>query len=84
MNSKKIIEVHCDSIDYEHLYITCPFCYSRYNKDGTPSKNAKRVVHIHKSNEDFSNRIEQRIPHCPTKKRNYIFNIVIDDKTERK
>ena len=43
--SNIIVEVHCDSIDYENLYITCPFCYSRYYKDGSPAYNAKRVIH---------------------------------------
>ena len=75
--------VHCDTIDKEQLYFTCPNCWSLYKKDGTPKKTARRLIHKHGSNGDLTNRNEQRIPHC-LGKTDFTFNIIIDDQTIRK
>ena len=79
---EQIINVHCESIDKIHICFTCPICWSSYKRDGTPKKTAKRITHRHGSNGDFSNRSEQRIPHCLGDK-SHTFNIIIDNQTIR-
>jgi hypothetical protein len=43
-------------------YFECPFCYTKYKKDGTPCKNAKRQVHIH--GWGHGENMTLRVPHC--------------------
>ena len=54
------IDVEAIKIDRTHIHYVCPYCKSRYNKDGKPSKRCKPVIHRHGSNNDLSNRIEHR------------------------
>lgn len=60
----KCKHVIADSINNKTFKFTCPFCYTSYNKDGSPRKNSKRKVHIHGSSGELHNRIETRSPHC--------------------
>ncbi len=74
--------VYAKSIDKVHFKFECPFCYDKYKKDGiTPTKNAKKLFHIHGSNENLRNRRESRIAHCNNKIYNGSFEIIIDDST---
>jgi hypothetical protein len=58
----KSMYVVADSISKKHISYTCPICYYRYNKNGTPRKNSKHLIHLHGSENDLSNRIEHRNP----------------------
>jgi len=65
----------------------CPVCFTKYNKNGEPSKRAKNVIHIH-GNEEHSarNRITGR-SHHNNQYSNIGYNNVcihITDKTLRK
>lgn len=70
-------------IDKIHIYYECPYCWSKYKKNGQPSSKAKRIIHSHGSCNDFSNRIENRISHCFEPNKTHNVNIVIDDSTKR-
>lgn len=69
-NDYKIINDDCHiiaySIDQMELVIKCPFCWSKYNKNDEPSKNAKKgILHFHGSDGgNCNNRITKRVPHC--------------------
>jgi len=54
------IHLNAYMITRTHIYVKCPYCYTRYNKDGKPSKSSKNYFHIHGSGGDLSNRIETR------------------------
>jgi len=79
------VDVVASKIDNIHLYFECPYCRTSYNKNGTPRHNSKPVIHYHGSDNDLSNRIEFRSPHCTKKNLNTDFNfrILIDDSTIR-
>ena len=72
--------VYAKSINRTQFYFECPFCWTKYKKNGEPSKNAKKVIHCHGSNNELHNRKEHRSSHCPTRYRGS-FNIIIDDNT---
>jgi hypothetical protein len=87
---REIIKVHANSVDKIHIKFTCPFCWTRYKKNRTPTKLAKRVIHMHGSGNNLDNRTELRLPHCGTmeleyakKNNNFEFEITIDDQTKR-
>ena len=60
----------------------CPYCWTKYNFDGRPRKNAKNRYHYHGSNGCLENRIEERSSHCEIVKGN--IKILIDDSTIKK
>ena len=77
------VYVEASIINKHSIKIVCPFCFSRYKKDGTPYIRAKRIIHHHgNSDGDLSNRFEWRHPHCygPNNKPNG-FKIHINDNT---
>lgn len=76
--------VNAQSIDGYHIKFECPYCWSKYKKNGEPTKNAKRINHIHGSSGNLNNRNEHRIAHCVRERYDGGFNIIIDDKTIRK
>ena len=82
--------VHAKSIDKRYITFECPFCWTKYKKNGEPYKTAKRETHYHGSGNEFHNRTEHRSRHCSSgdhnKKTSYDggFYIVIDDNTIRK
>lgn len=78
-----MINVVADIINKNHIIFTCPFCFSRYKKNGEPYRTATRIRHIHGSSGDLSNRIEHRTAHCDKKINNRDFNIHITDDTVR-
>ena len=61
---------------------TCPYCWTRVNKNGKPRKNAKNLEHIHGNDlRSYDNRIEARSSHCPIIKGE--IDIHITDETKR-
>lgn len=83
------IHVVATEIDKIHITFLCPFCYSKYKKDKvTPTKNAKRVYHLHGSNNDLIIRCDgERSPHChkghyQSSDQNYGFVLWITSKTK--
>jgi len=77
--------VHADSIDKTTIKFQCPYCYTRYKKDGiTPYINAKKRIHVHGSCDNLHNRKEHRSSHCDDRIYNGSFEIIIDDGTIRK
>mgnify|MGYP003628070545 FL=1 len=73
--------VEAKKIDSKNIYFTCPYCWSKYKKDGTPTARSKRVIHKHGNNSDLSNRIEHRSPHCINRTKSGDFEIHITDNT---
>ena len=61
----KNFSVEANVITPKQIYFECPFCWSKYKKNGEPYKKAKRLRHIH-GNECHSseNRVTTRTPHC--------------------
>jgi hypothetical protein len=77
-------DVEAETISNKTFRFECPFCWSKYKKNGEPYKTAKRIYHTHGSSGDLSNRIEHRLAHCyGNKKYRCDFNIHITDKTIR-
>jgi hypothetical protein len=75
------IEVHAHTITKKYFYYTCPFCWTRYKKNGEPSLRGKPGTHFHGSGGGLSNRRTHRVNHC-TKSNRGVF-ITIDDLTNR-
>ena len=65
------VDVYADEITDREIRFECPFCYASYKKNGEPRQNGKRLVHMHHSGGDLSNRVTTRNPHCI---QNYIKN----------
>ena len=75
------MEVVATEIDKYHIKYKCPHCYTSFNKNGLPRKNAFNKYHTHGSNGDLSNRVETRTHHGLNA---YEVNIIINDSTVRK
>jgi hypothetical protein len=75
--------VKASKIDNIHIYYECPYCWSKYKKNGEPYKTAKRITHQHGSCNDFSNRTESRISHCYEPNKSHTVKIIIDDSTKK-
>ncbi len=58
--------VEAKTIDKHHITYECPYCYTKYKKNGQPYKKAKHRVHTHGSCGELHNRIEARIHHSGT------------------
>jgi transposase-like protein len=77
-------DVYASTISNKHIKFKCPFCYSKYKKNGEPYKRSKRIFHTHGSNNDLTNRTEHRLAHCYGNKEYATdFNIHIDNNTTR-
>ena len=76
--------VYAQSINKIQFSFECPYCWSNYKKNGEPYKTAKRIKHVHGSNDNLNNRTEHRIAHCMKERYDGCFNIIIDDNTIRK
>ena len=78
------VQEHAFEISPRAIAFICPFCWSKYNKDGTPSKTAKRVVHIHGNHEGtLENRVLTRASQCDVRIFKGAFRIVVSDRTAR-
>lgn len=64
---------------YNTIQIECPYCFTRYNKDGSVRRGAKRS--IHGAGDDFKNRTTHRVSHCLNQHNSY--TIIIDNSTKR-
>lgn len=53
----------------------CPFCFTKYKKNGDPYKNAKHIIHKHGSNGNLNNRVEHRFSHCYNNKSDFLIEI---------
>ena len=47
MDKDGYMYVEASEINNRLIKFKCPFCWSRYKKDGNPYKKAKRIIHIH-------------------------------------
>jgi hypothetical protein len=78
------VYVNAIAINKLQIRFVCPFCRTRYNKNGEPSKRSKRVTHFHASCNNFHNRFEHRSPHCMDENiNNRSFMIAVTDSTKR-
>lgn len=82
------LHIVADTVSLQEVTYTCPFCWRRYKRDGTPHKNAERVVHIHASTLNIGNKVHPRVVHCDSqgfnKTRTYHeVRIYVTDKTIR-
>lgn len=60
----KTIRVEATRVSNRQVWFKCPYCFSRYKKDGTPYKNAKRVEHVHGCDSMQNHNVGTRVPHC--------------------
>ena len=70
-------------INKTHIFVKCPFCFSKYKKNGEPYKTARNLIHLHGSCGDLSNRIEHRCHHSNNNKNKFEWEIEINDYTIR-
>lgn len=65
-----------------HITFECPYCWSKYKKNGEPTAHAKRMTHRCGSCGDTSNRVEHRSStgHCTSSHRG-TFEIHITEDT---
>jgi hypothetical protein len=82
MASMQPYEVTACRIDRDGIFFVCPFCWTSYKKDGTPTARAKPVMHQHGSAGSVERRVEHRVAHCnkfPDKQYNgFNINITAD------
>ena len=78
-----IVHVQANRIDDVQFHFICPFCWTRYKRNGKPSRTAKRVEHHHISSGDLTIRVEQRGAQCESNKNpnHRSFKIWITQKT---
>ncbi len=74
------INVVADYVDKTVIGFTCPYCRSRYKRNGDPYKKSKPLIHRHGSGNNFNNRIEHRVGHCIKGHRNFFIHITDDTK----
>jgi len=81
------IEVKAHKINKVNIFFICPLCSRYTTKHGKLLKHPKLYTHMHGSNGNFNNRVENRSAHCMSQslKDNNIsslfFDIIIDDDT---
>lgn len=81
------VDVDAISIDITHISFKCPFCRSRYKRNGEDYKNAIPKIHRHGSEGKLHNRVELKGDHCDKGKfpSNYSgFRVHVTDNTLRK
>ena len=72
---------HADFVSKTHFAYTCPYCWTKINKNGKPRKNATNIQHFHGSCGDLINRVENRGSHCSIS--GFNVDVVIDDDTKK-
>jgi len=75
------MDIIAKTIDSSQFSYECPFCWSKYNKNGERSSRGKAVMHRHGSEGLLNNRVEYRGNHCKSENTN--INIHITDETCR-
>lgn len=78
-----IVHIVADYVSRKELNFTCPFCWSRYKKDGTPTKTAKKITHYHGSF-TTDNRSYRKFPHCDPKRNDKPFEIYVTNNTTKR
>ncbi len=77
-------EIVASKINKTHIFIKCPYCFSKYKKNGEPYKSSKNIIHLHGSCGDLSNRVEHRSHHSNRcNHNNFDWKIIINDDTIR-
>ncbi len=57
--------VRCSKVDKVHVHFQCPFCWTKYKKNGQPTARARRRVHFHGSGGSCEQGCHgSREPHC--------------------
>jgi hypothetical protein len=88
MSESKIIEVRASYVSENTFGFECPFCWSKYKKNGAPCANAKRIIHTHGTGGSIQRAIGKnyREPHCNSisEQKCTQFCIIIDENTPRK
>lgn len=46
----RTLQVEAIMVDDHHVKYKCPYCFTKYKKNGQPRMNAKHVLHQHGSN----------------------------------
>jgi len=79
------MEVQAHQISKTFISYVCPFCKSRYKKNGEPTKKSKYLIHHHGNHtRKLNHRIEYRGVHCDNKLNPDYRDvaIIIDENTE--
>ena len=64
-NNVRICKVQAYKYGKTHISFKCPYCRTKYKKNGEPTKMSKSVYHHHGSMERYPNNfITNRAPHC--------------------
>ena len=61
------------------IVLLCPFCYSSYEKDGTPRADSTRKEHRHGAAGVEKNVFASRGAHCDKERKQKQFNILLVD-----
>ena len=66
MEKRQRYYVEAKTISKEKIEFDCPFCFTRYKKDGLkPTKKAKHLTHVHSNLTGFiDNQMITRVPSC--------------------
>jgi len=77
------MNVICEKITKDQIYFVCPVCSKYTFRNGKLRKIPYKKIHIHGNDNNFSNRIETRSPHCVSSIWDYTgdFSIHITDDT---
>jgi len=75
-----IVYVKAKKVDDTHVDFICPFCYTRYKKNGDPTANARHEEHKH-SSDDRRIQMIHKIKHCDPRRNEKSFFIGITPST---
>lgn len=84
---RTIVDVQTISIDSQVISFECPFCWTKYKKNGQPYANAKPKIHTTGSTGNLENRVEHKGDSCHSGRfpvNHSGFNVHINDATVRK
>ena len=74
-------------VNKSQVTFECPFCYTRYKKNGDPAKSAKNATHVHTNSKGTTeNQIFTRVPACGKRfpRQEFVeFEIAVTDDTKR-
>ena len=80
IDNNNIVHIVADYVSRKELNFTCPFCWSRYKKDGTPTKTAKKITHYQRAPSEAC--LRARLDHLlPIISQSGNFPIVIQNET---
>lgn len=90
VNALRVDDHYWNKKKFHKIYYECPWCYERFNKDGNPRKNSKKVIHSHgASSTKIGYCADGKTPHCydhqncrETHPRDYDVSIHVTETTE--